>query len=304
MDMNREAMIVVSAVLPENIDPGILQDKIPIIIQANTPNQETITYTVEVSVIVLPSIWLSLESEITQVEDIKSEGNSNFAVKLLNKGNSQANVNISFTDLENWKITSDKDSIDNLSPGSEVSILVSASPTPSSSTSLVEFTIIADSPSSDELFVTSTPLTLKVSKARADNSGGISGQLESLGLPSWLIPLTFLSLVGVIFYAGINLRKNSMLARPDEELIPQGSALLAGSDSERRNAALDTSSAGEVLSGGVSEDEIKAALASSMPTLEKVPEGAPPLPLSGLPEGWSMDQWVTYGQMWWDQNKP
>lgn len=245
-----------------------------------------------------------MESDITQVEDIKSDGNSNFAVTLLNKGNSQANVNISFTDLENWKITSDKDSIDNLNPGSEVSILVSASPTPSSSTGLVEFTIIADSPSTDELFVTSTPLTLKVSKARADNSGGISGQLESLGLPSWLIPLTFLSLVGVIFYAGINLRKNSMLARPDEELIPQGSALLAGSDSERRNAALDTSSAGEVLSGGVSEDEIKAALASSMPTLEKVPEGAPPLPLSGLPEGWSMDQWVAYGQMWWDQNKP
>ena len=304
MDMNREAIIVVSAVLPENIDPGILQDKIPIIIQANTPNQESITYTVEVSVIVLPSIWLSLESEITQVEDIKSDGNSNFAVTLLNKGNSQANVNISFTDLENWKITSDKDSIDNLSPGSEVSILVSASPTPSSSTGLVEFTIIADSPSTDELFVTSTPLTLKVSKARADNSGGISGQLENLGMPSWLIPLTFLSLVGVIFYAGINLRKNSMLARPDEELIPQGSALLAGSDSERRNAALDTSSAGEVLSGGVSEDEIKAALASSMPTLDKAPEGAPPLPLSGLPEGWSMDQWVAYGQMWWDQNKP
>ena len=101
MDMNREAVIVVSAILPENIDPGLLQDTIPIIIEANTPNQESITYTVEVSVNVLPSIWLTLESEVTQVEDIKSDGNSNFAVKLLNKGNSQANVNISFTDLEN-----------------------------------------------------------------------------------------------------------------------------------------------------------------------------------------------------------
>jgi uncharacterized membrane protein len=304
MEMNREAVIVVSAILPENIDPGLLQDTIPIIIQANTPNQESITYTVEVSVSVLPSIWLTLESEVTQVEDIKSDGNSNFAVKLLNKGNSQANVNISFTNLEDWEITSDKESIDNLSPGSEVSILVSASPTPSSSTGLMEFTIIADSPSSDELFVTSIPLTLKVSKARADNSGGISGQLESLGMPSWLIPVLFLSLVGTIFYAGINLRKNSILTRPDEELIPQGSALLSGSNSERRNAALDTSTAGEVLSGGVSEDEIKAALESSMPTLDKAPDGAPPLPLSGLPEGWSMEQWVTYGQMWWDQNKP
>jgi len=304
MDMNREAVIVVTAILPENMDPGLLQDTIPIIVQANTPSQESITFTIVVSVTVLPSIWLTLESEVTQVEDIKSDGNSNFAVKLLNKGNSQANVNISFTDLENWEITSDKDSIDNLSPGSEVSILVSASPTPSSSTGLMEFTIIADSPSSDELFVTSIPLTLKVSKARDDNTGGISGQLESLGMPPWLIPVLFLSLLGTIFYAGFNLRKNSKLTRPDEELIPQGSALLAGSDSERRNAALDTSTAGEVLSGGVSQDEINAALASSMPTLEKAPEGAPPLPLSGLPEGWSMEQWVAYGQMWWDQNKP
>jgi uncharacterized membrane protein len=304
MDMNREAAIVVSAILPENIDTGILRDKIPIIIQANTPNQDFITYTVEVTVTVLPSIWLTLESEITQVEDIKSDGNSNFAIKLFNKGNSHANVNISFTDLEYWKITSDKNTIDNLSPGSEVSILVSASPTSSSSTGLMEFTVTADSPSSDELFVTSTPLTLKVSKARADNSGGISGQLENLGIPSWLMPLLFLSLVGTIIYGGISLRSNSMLQRLDEELIPQGSALLSGSDSERRNAALDTSSAGEVLSGGVSEDEIKAALASSMPTLEKSPEGAPPLPLSGLPDGWSMEQWEVYGQMWWDQNSP
>lgn len=304
MDMNREAVIVVSVTLPENIDPGVLQDKIPIIIQANTPTQESITYTVEVAVTVLPSIWLTLESEITQVEDIISNGNSNFAVTLSNKGNSQANVNISFSDLENWKITSDKDSIDNLDPGSEVSILVSASPNSDSSTGLMEFTITANSPSSDELFVTSTPLTLKVSKARADSSGGISGLFQTLGIPSWTIPVLFLSLVGVVVYAGINLRSDSLMARPDEELIPKGSALLSGSNSERRNAALDTSSAGEVLSGGVSQDEIEAALASSLPTLQKTPEGAPPLPLSGLPDGWTMDQWVAYGQMWWDQNKP
>jgi hypothetical protein len=168
----------------------------------------------------------------------------------------------------------------------------------------MEFTITANSPSSDELFVTSTPLTLKVSKARADSSGGISGLFQTLGIPSWTIPVLFLSLVGVVVYAGINLRNNSLMARPDEELIPKGSALLSGSNSERRNAALDTSSAGEVLSGGVSQDEIEAALASSLPTLQKTPEGAPPLPLSGLPDGWTMDQWVAYGQMWWDQNKP
>ena len=29
----------------------------------------------------------------------------------------------------------------------------------------------------------------------------------------------------------------------------------------------------------------------------------PPLPASGLPEGWTMEQWAHYGQRWIDQNK-
>ena len=92
---------------------------------------------------------------------------------------------------------------------------------------------------------------------------------------------------------------------PDEELIPEGSALLSGSLTERRAAALETSSSGEVLTGGVSEDEIKAALAQSSPsTPPPSPDGAPPLPLSGLPDGWTMEQWVAYGHVWWEQNGP
>jgi hypothetical protein len=33
-------------------------------------------------------------------------------------------------------------------------------------------------------------------------------------------------------------------------------------------------------------------------------EGTAPLPLSGLPEGWTMEQWVAYGHLWWEQNQP
>ena len=28
----------------------------------------------------------------------------------------------------------------------------------------------------------------------------------------------------------------------------------------------------------------------------------PPLPATGLPEGWTMDQWVAYGHLWYEQN--
>ena len=31
-------------------------------------------------------------------------------------------------------------------------------------------------------------------------------------------------------------------------------------------------------------------------------ETAPPVPASGLPDGWTMDQWNVYGQMWLEQN--
>jgi len=27
-----------------------------------------------------------------------------------------------------------------------------------------------------------------------------------------------------------------------------------------------------------------------------------PLPPGGLPEGWTMDQWVAYGHLWYEQN--
>ena len=30
-------------------------------------------------------------------------------------------------------------------------------------------------------------------------------------------------------------------------------------------------------------------------------DGIPPLPESGLPEGWTMEQWAHYGQRWLDQ---
>ena len=36
---------------------------------------------------------------------------------------------------------------------------------------------------------------------------------------------------------------------------------------------------------------------------QAAPATAPPIPDSGLPEGWTMDQWKWYGQEWLDKNK-
>jgi len=49
-------------------------------------------------------------------------------------------------------------------------------------------------------------------------------------------------------------------------------------------------------SGTVEAEEQEGAL-------EDAPDGSPPLPESGLPEGWTMEQWAHYGQRWLDQQK-
>jgi len=304
MDMNREAIILISLNLPPNIAPGSLSEKIPIIVQATTPGGEVSTYTVQISISVLPSIWLTLSSSITQIEDIGTNDNSYFEVILKNDGNTIADVNIELSELEDWEISLDKSIIEGVKPGSEVTILLSASPYTASSSGLKEFSLSANSTSLDLYSVTNSSLMLKVSMARVVGSGGLSGILEDAGLPSWSIAVLFVGILGIISFIMINTRNNSTLIRTDEELIPVGSALLSGTVSDRRSAALDTSLSGEVLSGEVSQEEIDVALSSSLPSLVKAPEGSAPLPLGGLPDGWSMDQWVAYGHMWWEQNKP
>ena len=135
-------------------------------------------------------------------------------------------------------------------------------------------------------------MTIDVSKAKSANSGGISGIFEALGLPAWTISVVFFAaLAGMVSY-GIRARKEFQPVGSEEQLIPRGSALQAGTKEERRAAALDTSTTGDVVTGEVSKNEIQDALQSTVPTLptHQVPEGALPLPLTGLPDGWTMEQ--------------
>ena len=45
-----------------------------------------------------------------------------------------------------------------------------------------------------------------------------------------------------------------------------------------------------------------APVAEVAPVVEEPVAQAPPIPAEGLPEGWSMEQWNAYGQMWLEQN--
>ena len=154
--------------------------------------------------------------------------------------------------------------------------------------------------------MTNSEIDLQVSRLRQDTCSGVGCLIESTGLPSWTLAVIFLLILTLISVALVRMRKESLLVMsPDEELIPIGSALNSGSQTERRSMALETGSAGEVLSKSVSADEISDVISSSAPTLPPpvpVPPGAMPLPPGGLPEGWTMDQWVAYGHLWYEQN--
>ncbi len=297
MGMNQEATVTVALELPGNLSSGPLPNTVPVIIEASTPSGVSQSYTVWMQVEVLPSSWLKLECESTLLEGIVAGSEGEFEVTLTNWGNVDSEFTIDIISPEGWTVFIYSSHSGPLSPGQSVQITVTASPGDSTEFGLVQLSLHANSTSSD---VTSTDgnLALQVSKSRDSGSGII---------PSWAYAVIFLLLLSSTLVIGLRMRRSSSEGlRPEEELIPPGSALLSGTQTQRRAAAMETSVSGEVLTGTVSNDEIESALtSSSLPSLEipKAPDGAPPLPLGGLPEGWTMDQWVAYGHLWWEQNR-
>jgi len=304
MGMNTEAVIEVVVDLPSNLPVGLLSDTASVIIEARTPAGEVIIYTVEMEVSVLPSIWMDLSTDSNTIEDI-GEGGQTFEITISNLGNTQGDSTLVIHSPENWNINTGSSMI--VEPGESSTIPVTVTPENDATSGLSIIVIEINSTStSSEVTITDDSLEISVSKSRNSGRGGLGGLLDSIGLPDWTMAVIVLLLLTTTVIYGVRMRRDSStMISPDEELIPEGSALLSGSLSERRAAALETSSSGEVLTGGVSLDEIQAALAQSSPSAPpSSPDGAPPLPLSGLPEGWTMEQWSSYGHLWWEQNSP
>ena len=312
MDMNREAFVSVGLELPGALPIGSLEQTVSVIIESETPSGDIYFQTVEFEVEILPSVWLSLSSEETLIENIPSGNTAIFQINLTNQGNIITDATFSASLADGFEIQFPDCSSDidcQLSPGESRFFTVSVKPNSNAGFGLSSFELFVNSTNFDpeDAEVTDTQMTLEMSRERTTNTGGISGILDTLGLPQWMLPLLFLiSLAGAIFL-GLKMRKQSQkFMSPEEELIPEGSALLSGSSNERRAAALDTSlGSGDTLTGGVSDDEIQAAIAASGPgKLLPTPDGVAPLPLGGLPDGWSMEQWNSYGHLWWEQNQP
>ncbi len=307
MDMNRDSVISIGIQLPSGTPVGTQGEKVPVIIESISPSLSKETITVEMEVTVLPSVWINVHSDSENLQGVPEGVESTFTLEVHNSGNSPSGVLLDYGDLDGWDVTFDPSSIEELSSGEYAEIKVTVKPRKSAEDGLNQLLIFANSTSEDsQVTITQTSLTIDISKTKSSNSGGITGLFETLGLPAWTIAIIFFAALAGAISFGIRAREEFQPVGSEEELIPRGSALQAGTKEERRAAALDTSTTGDVVTGEVSTTEIQDALQSTVPTLptHQVPEGALPLPLTGLPDGWTMDQWVAYGHLWWEQNGP
>ena len=305
MDMNQQATIQVGMDLPGALPIGLLDTQVSVIIEARTPGGETAVYTADMTIEVVPSIWLTLSCDKGSIEGIGNSGET-VEITVANTGNTPSGAELIIVAPGNWEVAADQNSF-SLGAGEYVTFSISITPNSGASNGLTSVSFYLNSTDDGILSViTNGSLELGISKARDSSRGGLGGVLDAVGLPDWTLALIFLALLSTAVVYGVRMRKSSSaMVSPEEELIPEGSALLSGSLSDRRAAALETSSSGEVLTGGVSDEEIQAALAqSSASAPPPPPDGAPPLPLSGLPEGWTMEQWASYGHLWWEQNNP
>ena len=305
--MNREALVTVGLDVPGNLPVGMMDITVPVIVEATTPGMETVTHTFQLNVEIMPSIYVELSSDSMTLNEIKSGSSGAFIISVTNLGNQPSGFSFQVSELSNWNIEINPTTVDSIPVGESVEITVEASPRKSASPGLASFVFWANSTDSgSDSTITNNEILLEVSRSRDDSCSGIGCLMVSLGLPKWTLAIVFLVVLSGLGVVLLRMRKESENnLSPDEELIPSGSALHSGSKTERRAMALETGSAGEVLSKSVSDDEISDVISSSAPSLPPpvpVPPGAMPLPPGGLPEGWTMDQWVAYGHLWYEQN--
>ena len=311
MDMNRDSVITVALELPAGTPSGEITEKVPVIIESTssrTLSKEVVT--VEIDVTVLPSVWIEIgqiPANIPELQGIPENEQVEFSLEIINSGNTNSGASIESSTPEGWAVIIEPSNIENIEIGESFTVSFKITPRKSSEDGLKQIEIYANSTANETLsFSTNSTIQIQISKSETANEGGISGLLSSIGLPSWSLAVLFLlAMVGIVA-VGVRARNKFSPLDSDQELIPRGSALQAGSQEERRAAALDTSTTGDVVTGDVSDSEIEEMLQSSIPTLptHQVPEGALPLPLTGLPDGWTMEQWVAYGHIWWEQNGP
>ena len=136
------------------------------------------------------------------------------------------------------------------------------------------------------------PVTLKRTSGDSDAASSGSDEIDWVGIGIWVVGgITIITLLGVLL----------VVLNSDEEEENQNWA--EGGYEDNITATYGSvAAAPNVSSMEKPVPEISPPAASPPAVSPPTAQAGPPLPASGLPEGWTMEQWSHYGQQWLDNN--
>ena len=267
-------------------------------------------------------------------------------IVLRNDGNTPLSGNLISTvvnsdgqKMSNWDVKTSPSNLNMLNPGDSVIIKIEVIPSVDSDKG--PYQIYVNLTDGGDVIAS---INLQTSASKAEGNTGLFNILP------WYISLLVIitGIVGVLIISR-RIRSGGSFSDDQSEQIMADIYGAPSQSNNRREFALDIgNSQDDKTSGGVSQEEIAAALAQSMssefsqsnippignqpptfpvlgnlsqssplpmppqrlPSPTTLPQpntminpGAPPIPSTGLPPGWTIEQWNAYGYMWLEKNQ-
>ena len=265
---------------------------------------------------------IDYDSESRSLLGVERGQSATQTLSIINIGNSPLDSNLSIQlDADDWDSKLSESSVTNLAVGEEMEIEIEVSTNDDTAAGIQELTFSCGS----------SIVTFEMSVKNTQEQGGL------FGIVSAPVAYAIISaLVLVVVIVARKIKKSAPKDLSGEELVSPDAHSIPD-DGMRMQAVMDSVVGQESLaSGGVTAEEIADALAKSIPSLptpstpviptgrppSAVPAGrppaavpagrppaatpipvpqvpaGPPLPPTGLPPGWSMEQWQHYGHQW------
>ncbi|MFL2962417.1 MAG: S8 family serine peptidase [Candidatus Poseidoniaceae archaeon] len=265
---------------------------------------------------------IDYDSESRSLLGVERGQSATQTLSIINIGNSPLDSNLSIQlDADDWDSKLSESSVTNLAVGEEMEIEIEVSTNDDTAAGIQELTFSCGS----------SIVTFEMSVKNTQEQSGL------FGIVSPPVAYAIISaLVLVVVIVARKIKKSAPKDLSGEELVSPDAHSIPD-DGMRMQAVMDSVVGQESLaSGGVTAEEIADALAKSIPSLpapsapviptgrppSAVPAGrppvavpagrppaatpipapqvpaGPPLPPTGLPPGWSMEQWQHYGHQW------
>ena len=301
--------------------------KISVLVIAEN-NNRTFEQSAILDVVVIESEYgnISLEGENKKPFLGVSKGESeSTSIILRNDGNVPLSGELTIEVLDSngvlvsgWNPVVEPSSITSLNPEDSIAIKITIKPSSSAGDDIYEVVVNL---SSDGEVVSS--FSIQSSASPAEGNSGLFNDVP------WYVSLIIISVIWILgLFVATKIRSSGSVDDDGTQLVIADAYNESADTISRRERVLDIGkSQNDLTSGEVSQDEISAALMQSMsddlaqpipviPAVKTIPSLPPlsvqpstnqpnilPLPATGLPPGWSIEQWNAYGHMWVEQNQ-